>query len=230
MKQENIQTSGTAKFPILKQDYALWDVIENGTSFKPVAQTVEGSSTPHISSPVTAVRRSKRRMINKSDLDKIIIDHLYNNFKFVEQEVKRNDGPSLSSGSQNMAFVSTPSTSNNDDVSTVFGEDLEQIHEDDLKEMDLKWQLALLSMRAKRVPRNQENKTRNQETTRRTVNVEDTSSKAMMAIDGASFDWSYMDDDEAPTNIAFIDFSDSELYTDNTCSKNCLKNYETLKT
>nr|GEX66038.1 hypothetical protein [Tanacetum cinerariifolium] len=29
-------------------------------------------------------------------------------------------------------------------------EDLEQIHEDDPKEMDLKWQLALLSMRAKR--------------------------------------------------------------------------------
>ncbi|KAL6526740.1 hypothetical protein OROGR_015830 [Orobanche gracilis] len=29
-------------------------------------------------------------------------------------------------------------------------EDLEQIHEDDLEEMDLKWQLALLSMRARR--------------------------------------------------------------------------------
>ncbi|GKF63650.1 ribonuclease H-like domain-containing protein [Tanacetum coccineum] len=29
-------------------------------------------------------------------------------------------------------------------------EDLEQIHEDDLEEMDLKWQLALLSMRIRR--------------------------------------------------------------------------------
>ncbi|GJX13102.1 hypothetical protein Tco_0204860 [Tanacetum coccineum] len=28
-------------------------------------------------------------------------------------------------------------------------EDLEQIHEDDLEEMDLKWQLALLSMRTR---------------------------------------------------------------------------------
>ncbi|GKG10305.1 hypothetical protein Tco_0339051, partial [Tanacetum coccineum] len=28
--------------------------------------------------------------------------------------------------------------------------DLEQIHEDDLEEMDLKWQLALLSMRIRR--------------------------------------------------------------------------------
>nr|GEX48662.1 hypothetical protein [Tanacetum cinerariifolium] len=46
-----------------------------------------------------------------------------------------------------------------------------------------------------------ENKTKNQETIRRTVNVEDTSSKAMVAIDGAGFDWSYMADDEAPTNM-----------------------------
>nr|GEV99954.1 hypothetical protein [Tanacetum cinerariifolium] len=202
-----------------------------------------------------------------------------------------------------MAFVSTPSTNNNDDVSNVFGvstaspqvstanlndatvyaflanqpngsqlvhEDLKQIHEDDLEEIDLKWQLALLSMRAKRffqktgkkitingsdtagydkakvecfkchkmrhfirecrVLRNQENRTRNQETTRRTVNVEDTSSKAMVAIDRVSFDWSYMADDEAPTNMAFMAFSDSEVYIDNSCSKTCLKNYETLKT
>nr|GEY42685.1 hypothetical protein [Tanacetum cinerariifolium] len=34
--------------------------------------------------------------------------------------------------------------------SQLMHEDLEQIHEDDLKEMDLKWQLAQLSMRAKR--------------------------------------------------------------------------------
>nr|GEX05038.1 hypothetical protein [Tanacetum cinerariifolium] len=61
-----------------------------------------------------------------------------------------------------------------------------------------------------RVPRNQENRTRNQETIRRTVNMEDTSSKAMVEIDGAGFDWSYMDDDEAPTNMAFMDFSDSK--------------------
>nr|GEW97265.1 hypothetical protein [Tanacetum cinerariifolium] len=75
-------------------------------------------------------------------------------------------------------------------------EDLEQIHEDDLQEMDLKWQLALLSMRARRSHRNQESKLRNQDSLRKTVNMEGTSSKAMVAIDGASFDWSYMADDE----------------------------------
>nr|GEW25658.1 hypothetical protein [Tanacetum cinerariifolium] len=128
--------------------------------------------------------------------------------------------------------------------------DLEQIHKDDLEEIDLKWQLVLLCMRAIRffqktgnkitingsdtvgydkakvecfncykmrhfarecrVPRNQENVTKNQETIRRKVNVEGTSSKAMVAIDEAGFDWSYMADDEATIHIAFMTLSDSE--------------------
>ncbi|GJW75638.1 hypothetical protein Tco_0135008 [Tanacetum coccineum] len=58
-------------------------------------------------------------------------------------------------------------------------EDLEQIHKDDIEEMDLKWQLALLSMRTRR--------NKNQDSFRRTINMEETSSKAMLAIDGAGF-------------------------------------------
>ncbi|GJW59908.1 putative ribonuclease H-like domain-containing protein [Tanacetum coccineum] len=101
-------------------------------------------------------------------------------------------------------------------------EDLEQIHEDDLEEMDLKWQLALLSMRARREcrgprkqenrPRNQDSRNWNQDSSKRTVNVEDTSFKAMVAIDGASFDWSFMADEEVPTNMAIMAFLDSEAY------------------
>ncbi|GJY52994.1 hypothetical protein Tco_0444658 [Tanacetum coccineum] len=52
---------------------------------------------------------------------------------------------------------------------------------------------------------------RNQESSKRTVNVEDTSSKAMMAFDGAGFDWSFMADEEVSTNMALMDFSDSEI-------------------
>ncbi|GJV75423.1 putative ribonuclease H-like domain-containing protein [Tanacetum coccineum] len=186
---------------------------------------------------------------NKPDLDTMSFDDLYNNFKIVEQEVKRT--ASSSSSSQNMTFVSSHSSTN--DVNTAYGvstantqvspastqvstastqvstanlsdatvyaflasqpngsqlvhEDLEQIHEDDLEEMDLKWQLALLSMRTRRFfqktgrkitingsdtagydkgPRNQDSRNRNQDSSRRTINVEETSSKAMVAIDGA---------------------------------------------
>ncbi|GJV43096.1 putative ribonuclease H-like domain-containing protein, partial [Tanacetum coccineum] len=126
---------------------------------------------------------------NKPDLDTMRFDDLYNNFKIVKQEVKRTVTSSSNSSSQNMAFVSSPSNTNdvntaNVQVSaastpvstasttnktanlsdaTVYAflanqpndsqlvhEDLEQIHKDDLEEMDLKCQLALLSMRARR--------------------------------------------------------------------------------
>ncbi|GKF42386.1 ribonuclease H-like domain-containing protein, partial [Tanacetum coccineum] len=82
--------------------------------------------------------------------------------------------------------------------------DLKQIHEDDLEEMDLKWsdttgydnsnvecfnchKMRHFARECKG-PRNQDSRNRNQESSRRTVNVEETSSKAMVAINGASFD------------------------------------------
>ncbi|GJU03717.1 ribonuclease H-like domain-containing protein [Tanacetum coccineum] len=259
------------------------------------------------------------RRLNKPDLDTMSFDYLYNNFKIVEQEVKRTTNSSSSSrsssSSQNMAFMSSPSSANevniayrvstantqvspastqvstastqvstanlSDDTVYVFlasqpngsqlvYEDLEQIQEDDIEEIYLKWQLALLSMRTRRFfqktgrkitinesdtagydkskvecfnchkmghftreckgPRNQDSRNRNQDSSRRTVNVEETSSKAMVAIDGAGFDWSYMADDEVPTNIALMAFSDSTVHNDKTCSKTCLKSFETLKT
>ncbi|GJS34084.1 ribonuclease H-like domain-containing protein [Tanacetum coccineum] len=195
-------------------------------------------------------------------------DDLYNNFKIVEQEVKGTANSSSSLGSQNMAFVSTPSSTN--EVNTAYGvsttstqvstastqvstanlsdttvyaflasqpngshvvhEDLQQIYEDDLEEMDLKWQLALMSMRTRRGSRNQDSINWNQDNSRKNVNIEETSSKAMLAIDGAGFDWSYMEDDEVPINMALMAFSDSEVHNDKTCSKTCLKSFETLKT
>ncbi|GJW54645.1 putative ribonuclease H-like domain-containing protein [Tanacetum coccineum] len=57
-------------------------------------------------------------------------------------------------------------------------------------------------------PRSQENRNRSQDSLRRTVNVEESSSKAMLAIDGTGFDWSYMADEEASTNFALMAFSE----------------------
>ncbi|GJU69665.1 ribonuclease H-like domain-containing protein, partial [Tanacetum coccineum] len=335
MDLETTQTTTTAKLPILKQgeydmwrlrieqyfqvqDYALWDVIENGNSFKLVAQTTtnaDGTSTSLIPGPVTTKEKAQKKndvkvlmklilfmelvlltlklallalkladnktrfgglqkivghvgilgenisqedlnlkflrslpsewnthvvvWRNKLDLDTMSFDDLYNNFKIVEQEVKGTASSSSSSISTANTQVSPTSTQ----VNTASTQDLKQIHEDDIEEMDLKWQLALLSMRTSRFlqktsrkitinrsdtagydkskvecfnchkighftkeykgPRNQDNRNMNQDSSRRTVNVEETSSKSMVAIDGASFDWSYMADDEVPTNILF---------------------------
>ncbi|GKD32446.1 ribonuclease H-like domain-containing protein [Tanacetum coccineum] len=389
MDLETAQTTTTAKLPILKQgeydmwrlrieqyfqvqDYALWDVIENGNSFKPAAQTTtnaDGTSTTLIPGPVTteekvqkkndvkarsmllmalpnehlmtfnqykdaqtlfaaiqtrfggneATKKTQKTLLkqmyenfsapstesldsifnrlqkivsqlailgenisqedlnlkflrslpsewnthvvvwrNKPDLDTMSFDDLYNNFKIVEQEVKGTASSSSSSSSQNMAFVSSPSSTNK--VNTAYGVSTAntqvstastQVSTANLSDdtMDLKWQLALLSMRTRRFfqktgrkitingsdtagydkskvecfnchkmghfvrecrgRRNQDSRNRNQDSSRRIVNVEETSSKAMVAIDGSGFNWSYMADDDVPTKMALMAFSDS---------------------
>ncbi|GKC24203.1 ribonuclease H-like domain-containing protein [Tanacetum coccineum] len=152
-------------------------------------------------------------------------------------------------------------------------EDMEQIDSDDLEEMDLKWQVAMLTMRIKRfikktrrnlnlngkeavgldmtkvecynchrkghfardcrAPRNQGN--RNGDNARRVVPVE-TSANALVVQDGiGGYDWSFQAE-EGPTDFALMahlssgssssSSSDSEV---STCSKACLKSYESLK-
>ncbi|GJZ84157.1 putative ribonuclease H-like domain-containing protein [Tanacetum coccineum] len=139
--------------------------------------------------------------------------------------------------------MSTPATAEEKTKkkNDVKARDLEQIHKRYLEAMDLKWQLSLLSVRAKkyyqktgkkifingndivgydkskvecynchklghfakecRASRSKEDQFRNQDNTSRTDQ----------------------------TNMALMAFSNSEIYTDKTCSKTCLNNYETLK-
>ncbi|GKA21481.1 hypothetical protein Tco_0701470, partial [Tanacetum coccineum] len=63
-------------------------------------------------------------------------------------------------------------------------EDLEQIDVDDLEEMDLKWQMAMLTMRVKRAPRNQGN--RNRDDLRRNAPVDTSTTNALVVQDGIS--------------------------------------------
>ncbi|GJZ50031.1 hypothetical protein Tco_0604221, partial [Tanacetum coccineum] len=72
-------------------------------------------------------------------------------------------------------------------------------------------------------------RSRNQDSSKRTVNVEESSSKAMLAIDGAGVDWSFMTEEEVPTNFALMAFSYSEVHNNIACSKTCLKSFEDLK-
>ncbi|GJY25991.1 putative ribonuclease H-like domain-containing protein [Tanacetum coccineum] len=254
------KTNTTTKLPLLKQgeydmwklrieqyfqvqDYALWDVIENGNSFKPAAQTttnVDGSSTTLIPGPVTADEKTQKKNDVKArsmllmalpnehlltfnqykdaktlfaaiqtrfggndatkKTQKTLLKQMYENFSAPSTEsldsifnrlqkiVKGTASSSSSSSSQNLAFMS--STSSTNEVNTAYGvsttntqvstastqvstanlsddtvyaflasqpngsqlvhKDLEQIHKVDLEEMDLKWQLALLSMRTRK--------------------------------------------------------------------------------
>nr|GEY71264.1 hypothetical protein [Tanacetum cinerariifolium] len=90
---------------------------------------------------------------NMSDLDTISLDDLYNHLKVYESEVQKKSEPN----SQNMAFISSAKhSSGNEDgntacvptASTNVPTASASIDEDDMEEMDIKWNMALLSIRA----------------------------------------------------------------------------------
>ncbi|GJR33513.1 hypothetical protein Tco_1209197 [Tanacetum coccineum] len=224
MDLETAQITTTAKLPTLKQgeydmwrlrieqyfqvqDYALWDVIENGNSFKPAAKTttnVDGTSTTLIPGPVT----TKEKVQKKNDMkarsmllmtlpnEHLMTFNQYKNAKTLFVAIQKRFG-----GFKRFQ----------PNRSQLVYEDLELIHEDDIEEIDLKWQLALLSIRIRRFFQKINRKI--------TINGSDT----------AGYD-NYMADDEVPTNMALMTFLDSEVHNDKTCSKTYLKSFETLKT
>ncbi|GJU39124.1 putative ribonuclease H-like domain-containing protein [Tanacetum coccineum] len=365
MEFKSAQSGTTAKLPILKlgeyeiwvirikqyfqiQDYALWDVIENGNSWVSVPQTAQenGTSVTKMYMPITAEEKTNKKndvkarslllmalpnehqltfsqypdaktmfaaietqfgesldsifnrlqkivsrlailgvvitqedlnskflsslppewnthvvvWMNKPEVDTMSIDDLYNNFKIVEQKVKKSVG--ASSGAQNLAFMTAPSTSSTNDVNTaspqvstaspnvntaspqvstaslsdnavyafmvenpngsnLLHQDLEQIREDDLEAMDLKWQLSLLSMRAKRYYQRTGKKI--------FINANDTAGYDKSKVEcfnchkmghfarecraprsKEGFDWSDMAEEQVQTNMALMAFSDSE--------------------
>ncbi|GJS06608.1 putative ribonuclease H-like domain-containing protein [Tanacetum coccineum] len=193
------------------QYYALWEVIENGNSWISVPQTTQenGFSVTKMSIPATAEEKTNKK--NDVEARSLLLMALPNEhqltfsqysdaktmFAAIETrfgDVKKSVG--ASTGAQNMGFMTAPSTNSTNDVNTAKPayEDLEEIHEGDLEAIDLKWQLSLLSMRAKR---NKDGQFRYQDNTRKQGNNEDTSSKAMLAIDGVGFDWSDMTEEHS---------------------------------
>nr|GEX11550.1 hypothetical protein [Tanacetum cinerariifolium] len=170
---------------------------------------------------------------NRSDLDSMSLDDLYNHFNVYEPEVQKKS----KSNSHNMAFISSAKNSsrkeevNTASISTASTQvspasanvaatsishdtacayidsqsngsqikykDINQINEDDIKEMDIKWNMALLIMRADRFWK-----------------------KTGKKITIQEWDWSYMAseeenhdlvaDEEAPTEFALMAKSSSK--------------------
>nr|GEX52066.1 putative ribonuclease H-like domain-containing protein [Tanacetum cinerariifolium] len=129
------------------------------------------------------------------------------------------------------------------------------IDEDDIEEIDIKWNMALLSMRTDRfwkktghfarecrAPRSQDKGRR--ESYKQGPKEKKPAPKDLMAIDGIGWVWSYMANEEenhalvaydkALTKFALMAKSSSssknEVYDDSYCSKSCRKNTENLNT
>ncbi|GJZ15535.1 ribonuclease H-like domain-containing protein [Tanacetum coccineum] len=108
---------------------------------------------------------------NKADLDRMSMDDLYNNLKVYEPKVKGMS--SSSSSTKNMAFVSSSNKNTNNtneavntahrvftasaQVNTVNSTNIDNLSDAviyDMEEMDLRWQMAMLTMRARRFLKN----------------------------------------------------------------------------
>ncbi|GKA87919.1 ribonuclease H-like domain-containing protein [Tanacetum coccineum] len=182
--------------------------------------------------------------------------------------------------SQNVAFVSSESTSSTNDVSIAYGvstssgynlqrensssytdelkysffanqssgphlhhEDLEQLDEFDLEEMDLKWQVAMISMRLKKFYKKTECRSKgNQKSKRRDAGNtgyrakdngrrpgKQEEPKALVTLDGEGVDWTGHAEDEQE-NFALMAYSNSGSDTEvKSCSKECVESYAKLK-
>ncbi|GJV40383.1 ribonuclease H-like domain-containing protein [Tanacetum coccineum] len=89
---------------------------------------------------------------NKEEIETISLDDLYNNLKIYEPELT--GSTNTSQNSQNVAFVSSNNTNNNNNNNTNEADNttygVKQIDLDDLEEIDLQWEMAMLTIRARR--------------------------------------------------------------------------------
>nr|GEV48925.1 hypothetical protein [Tanacetum cinerariifolium] len=150
-------------------------------------------------------------MRKKSDLDTLSMDDLYNNLKVYESEIKCQSSSSLNSHND-QAFTASYANDvmfsyffNQSNALQLDNEDLEQINTDDLEQMDLKWQVAMLTMRVLRAPRNQGN--RNRDAPTRNAPVDTSTTNALVVQDGISgYDWSFQAK-EGLTNFALMAYT-----------------------
>ncbi|GJV45810.1 ribonuclease H-like domain-containing protein [Tanacetum coccineum] len=110
-------------------------------------------------------RLQKLMSQNKADLDTMSMDDLYKNLKVYEPEVK-GMSTSISTASTQVNAANSTNIDNLSDVvicaffvsqpnsPQLVHEDLQQIYPDDMEEMELRWQMAMLTMRERRFLKN----------------------------------------------------------------------------
>nr|GEV15622.1 ribonuclease H-like domain-containing protein [Tanacetum cinerariifolium] len=168
---------------------------------------------------------------NRSDLDTMSLDDLYNHLKedgnTASVPTASTNVPTASASVVNIiqdtacAYIASQSSS-----SQIKFKDINQIDKDDMEEMDIKWNMALLSMRVDKFWK---------KTGKKII---------IQGSDVAGFDklkdWSYMANDEedhalvtdevSPTEFALManTSDESKVFNNSLCSKDCKKNNDNL--
>nr|GEX09707.1 hypothetical protein [Tanacetum cinerariifolium] len=206
------------------EHYALWEVIEFGDSYEvPGNVTTTGSASDGTGKKkgrtvtlTTDDMQKRKNDRNRSDLDTMSLDDLYNHLKVYESEVQKKSEPN----SQNMAFISlvkhssgneqvnTPSVSiASTNVSTasanigvkktrkkisIQGTDVAGFDKSKVKCFNCH-KMGYFARKC-RAPRSQDRERR--DNYRQGSKIEEQAPKALMAIDRVGWDWSYMANDE----------------------------------
>ncbi|GJW29394.1 hypothetical protein Tco_0046269 [Tanacetum coccineum] len=122
MELKNTQNNALAKLPMLKLgEYEMWEIrIKQLLS----RLAIFGVVTPPEDLNVKILRSLPSEWdthvvvwMNKSDFDTMGLDDLYNNFKIVEQKVKKSAG--ASNDDKNLAFLTTSGASSTNNINTV---------------------------------------------------------------------------------------------------------------
>nr|GEW01179.1 retrotransposon protein, putative, unclassified [Tanacetum cinerariifolium] len=226
--QQIPHTISSIKLPILKKgeydiwamkmehylnhtDYLIWQVIQNGNGL--VSVTTDTNGMIKVLPPKTAeevVARERERKERTTLLMALPEDHLENYIRWLMQKRCRklsNQGTTTSSSNtQNVAFVSAKNTSSTNDI-----------NDDDMEEMVLKWQVAMISIKIKKFHKRTGRKL--QFDTKDPVGFDKTKddSKDLVTIDEEDIDWSGHVEEDAQ-NYAMMAYSSSNSGSDNEAS------------
>nr|GEV16233.1 hypothetical protein [Tanacetum cinerariifolium] len=230
-QSETTQTVSALKLPVLETGkYDLWIIkMEQYLTFTDHVLCEEDENLKLLRSLPSSWNNIALIMRNKSDLDTLSMDDSYNNLKMYESDIKSQLDSSLNSHNEdeNLKLLrSLPPAWNNialimrnkfdldtlsiDDLYNnlkLDNEDLEQIDTDDLEEIDLKWQVAMITMRVKRMQSTKESGNKNRDAPTRNTLVDTSTTNALVVQDEiGGYDWSFQAIKEL-TNFALMAYT-----------------------
>ncbi|GKC28264.1 ribonuclease H-like domain-containing protein [Tanacetum coccineum] len=243
-------------------DHNLWDIIVNGDLQEESTPTEDqsGPSAPLVpkTTKQLAAKRNQERMLNHSRKQSIQGNEeskkmQKNNLAFLSSENTASGDFGVSTAGGISQVSSTPCAQ---DVACSFfaqpttspqlkNEDFQQIDEDDLEELDFRWQMAMLTIKSYnchrkghfarecRSRRNQRKRSYG-DTGKSNAPTNESSSQALVDQDGlGGYDWRN-DFEVEPVNYALMAISSSSSSSSSNnevqkCSKQCLESFKTLQ-